>query len=173
MKLDEAVFVGGDVFQVPSLFRGEVAEEAEAIAEKNRREGQSDFIDEAEFEGLLREQRSADEPDVSEARCEFCVQKIFELAGVKFDAGSCPLELSPGQDNAGSVAVGPAQLKRVLVGAGAHQVAVDAFDEGGDFFFGDGDAGLVDAFAFVEPGDGVVSSRDESIEAGDHVQRDI
>ena len=96
MKLDEAVFVGGDVFQVPSLFGGEVAEEAEAIAKKNRRQSQANFIDEAEFEGMLREERSADEPDVSEARCEFSVQKIFELAGVEFDAGSCPLELSPG-----------------------------------------------------------------------------
>ena len=63
-----------------------MAEEAEAIAEKNRREGRPDFIDKSKVEETLRQERAADEPDIPEARCELQVQKLFEIAGIEFDA---------------------------------------------------------------------------------------
>ena len=52
-EFDEAVFVGGDVFEVPALF-GQVAEETESGAEKDGGDGEGDLVDEAEGEKALR-----------------------------------------------------------------------------------------------------------------------
>ena len=81
-------------------------------------------------------------------------------------------EVSAGDDDGSGVAVEPAQRERVFVGAGAEDVAVDGLEEGRSFFVGEGTAGFVEGVVDLEPGDGVVGSCDEAVEAGDGVEGD-
>jgi hypothetical protein len=67
-------------------------------------------------------------------------------------------------------AIGPAQFGGVYVGAGTEHVTVDRFDEGRSLFLRNGNPGSVDAFSAFRPGDSVVVLRDETIQAGNHVQ---
>jgi hypothetical protein len=60
----------------------------------------------------------------------------------------------------------------MFIGAGTENITIYRFDEGCDFFRGNGHPGFIDGSRAIHPGDSVVLLRDETIQAGNHVQGD-
>ena len=162
-ELDKTVPVSDYILQEPS-FLGSVAKEPEAVTEQDRRNRQFDLIDEAEFEKTLGQLSAAHQPDIVKSRREFLADKFDQIADIELHFLFWPGPRSFCYYHYGSVAVGPSQLERVLIGMRPHYIAVDGLDKGRDLFRGKDSAGFVAVFVPFKPGDRIVISRDETVE---------
>src|ERR1022692_255903 len=153
---------------MPLLLGPGITEQAQSVTQCDRRYHQSDFVHQSKPEKTLAQHRPSHDPDVSVSRREDLVDQLLEITGIELNALPRGRQLSACDHDGRSIAIGPAQLERVLVGAGTEHKAVDGRDDlfspvvRNPFF--------VDVSGAIQPRYSVVLPGDDAIKTCNHVK---